>query len=187
MASGSRARMPGSRPARKKLGPRGVEYRRVFVVGHSLAVTLTPGCARLLGVEGGGTVQVVPHISGKVIIAPVRMRLGAQRELVSAARELQTCQRELLKAKKRLLALPVRQVARGFGVGYMKAQNRSQMEVAERLESLTDAVTGLCALVGPLVNRSAGEGAAPPSPTEARDALSGEVVPAVVSEGPASP
>jgi len=187
MPSRTRARMPGTRPARKKLGPRGVEYRRVFVVGHSLAVTLTPGCARLLGVEGGGTVQVVPHISGKVIIAPVRMRLGAQRELVSAARELQTCQRELLKAKKRLLSLPVRQVARGFSVGYMKAQNVAQHEVAERLDSLTDAVVGLAAVVEPWVKASRLGLAGAPVSVEARDPLTGEVVPVAVGEGPHSP
>ncbi len=120
----------------------------MFAVGGSLAVTLAPGCARLLGVQDGGTVQVVPHTSGKVIIAPVRMRLGAQHELAGLAREVGVLRRQLLKAKRRLLALPMRQVARGFNVGYMKAQNAAQMEVAARLDGLTDAVAGLCAIVG---------------------------------------
>ena len=185
----SRARVNRKRPGRprKKLGPRGVEYRRVFAVGGSLAVTLAPGCARLLGVQDGGTVQVVPHSSGKVIIAPVRMRLGAQHELAGVAREVVVLRRQLLKAKKRLLSLPVRQVARGFSVGYMKAQSAAQLEVAGRLDGLTDAVAGLVGLLAPPPKAPAPDVASAPVETEARDPLSGEVVPAMLSEGPHSP
>jgi hypothetical protein len=143
---GGRGKPRLGRP-RKKLGPRGTEYRRVFVVGHSLAVTLTPGCARLLGVEGGGTVQVVPHVSGKVIIAPVRMRLGAQTALVNASQEVVYLRRQVLRMKRKLLALPVRQVARGFNQGFLKAYRAELMDVGFRLDALTSAVQELRSLV----------------------------------------
>lgn len=132
---------------RKKLGPRGTEYRRVFTVGNSLAVTLTPGCARLLGVERGGTVQVMPHVSGKVIIAPVGMKIGARRELVNAAREVVFLRGQLVKLKRKLYALPKRQVAQGFSVGYTKALRVERAVLLEEMKATRETGQALFALL----------------------------------------
>jgi hypothetical protein len=132
---------------RKRPGPRGVEYRRVFSVGDSMAVTLAPACLRLLGVPHGGSVQVVPHPSGKVIIAPMRMRLGVAVELVAASREVVHLRQQLMRATARLRALPVRQVAQGFSAGFMKAFSGELVRTRVRLDALTAAVEGLHVVV----------------------------------------
>jgi hypothetical protein len=105
-----------------------------------MAVTLAPACLRLLGVQDGGTVQVVPHPSGKVIIAPMRMRVGVASELVAAAREVVTLRRQVARLRKRLLALPMRQVSRGFSVGFQKAYTGAMLGLDTRVDQLTEAV-----------------------------------------------
>src|SRR5262245_55854553 len=111
----------GRRP-RVKTGPRGVEYRRVYQVGNTWCVSLAPACRRLLGVEDGGTVQVLPHPSGKVVIAPMRMRVAVAEELVSAQRELVRLRGQVVKLKRKLYGLPKRQVRQGFSIGYQQAR-----------------------------------------------------------------
>jgi hypothetical protein len=105
-----------------------------------MGVTLTPACLRLLGVQDGGTVQVVPHASGKVIIAPMRVRLGAQAELVSAAREVLSLRRQVSRLRKRLMALPKKTLAAGVSIGYAKAYRREMLDLGIRLDQLTQAV-----------------------------------------------
>src|SRR5688572_9476550 len=138
-----KAKRPAPRPSprrqakrkatRKRVGPRGVEYRQVYSVGNSLAVTLAPACLRLLGVEHGGTVQVVPHPSGKVIIAPMRMRLGVARGLVSAAREVVELRRTVTRMRRRLQAAPKRAIAQGVSIGYSKAWSAALIDLDNRV------------------------------------------------------
>jgi antitoxin component of MazEF toxin-antitoxin module len=153
-----KARRPVSRPAprrrtkrkatRKRVGPRGVEYRQVYSVGNSLAVTLAPACLRLLGVEHGGTVQVVPHPSGKVIIAPMRMRIGVARGLVSAAREVIELRRTVTRMRRQLQATPKRAIAQGVSIGWNKAWSAALMDLDTRVDGLTTAVRRLAIRLG---------------------------------------
>ena len=150
--------------ARKRTGPRGVEYRRVYSVGGSLAVTLAPACLRLLGVEHGGTVQVMPHPSGKVIIAPMRMRLGAQHELAQAAREVIHLQKVVARLRKRLVMVPQRAVASGFSVGYAKAWGAAMLDLNAKVDRLGG-------LVADLVDAWKSQQPAPPTEGDAREQI----------------
>ena len=132
---------PTARATRKKRtppargGPRGVEYRRVYPFGHSLGLTLPAACLRLLGVADGGTVQVVPHPSGKVIIAPMRLRVGVQKEIAAAGREVLYLRRQVGRLRKRLMAVPARSVARGVSIGFAKAWGAALMDLDREVKA----------------------------------------------------
>src|SRR5262245_33797425 len=104
---------------RAKPGPRGTEYRRLFRQGNSAAVTLPAACVPLLGGSKTKTVQVRPMPSGKVIIAPVNVRVGAERELVSAVRDLAVAQRIIRGYRRRLQSRPVKLWNEAFNQGAM--------------------------------------------------------------------
>ncbi|SRR6266545_7000324 len=123
------------RRAVPRKGPRGIEYRRVFKVGGSYAVTLSPASLRLLRAQDGASVQVVPHSSGKVIIAPMRMRIGAAHELVAATRELAYLRKVNGKLRKRLMAFPARSVAQGVSIGYTKAWQKELMDLSNKIDA----------------------------------------------------
>jgi len=142
---------PGPRLTRlkKKLRLRGVEYRRIGRIGSSLYVTLSQGCAGTLRVKHGDVVQVLPQPSGTVLVAPIGRRVSVERYVTATARENVSLRRELLRAKKRLLALPVRQVNRGFNAGFLAAYRRDLMDVWLRMDALTGAVEQLCEVLAP--------------------------------------
>jgi hypothetical protein len=89
----------------------------------------------LLGVERGGTVQVVPHPSGKVIIAPMRLRVGAQQEIAAAGREVIFLRRLVGKLRKRAQAVSKRDIAQGFSIGFNKAWSAALMDLDRRVEA----------------------------------------------------
>src|SRR5262249_42675488 len=134
-------RSPGRK--RAKPGPRGTEYRRLFRQGNSLGLTLPPACVRLLGGSKTKTVQALPMPSGKVIIAPVNVRVGAERELVSAVRDVAVLRRQLGRYKRRLQARPVKLWNEAFNQGALHAHGQRFLD----LDAFHETVRELVALL----------------------------------------
>lgn len=130
------------RPKVRK-GPGGTEYRRVFRQGSSMAVTIPPACLRLLGVSRGGSVQIVPQPSGKVVIAPVRMRVGAEKELLRASREVRVLRMQVGRLRRRLASRSVRVWREAHAQGFMQATSARFLD----LDALLDQVRRLVAAV----------------------------------------